>query len=94
MDTRSRICLIAEDEVFIGMDLEETIAAAGFEVRWFASMERALASIDEIGLPDAAVIDIHLREGLPCTELARRLKQHAVPFIIYRGRSIEDRPED
>ena len=79
----ARSCLIVEDELLIGVDLEDTIQSAGFEVRWVASLKRALAAVDQ-NPPDVAVIDVALHDG-SSTELARELMRREIPFVVHSG---------
>ena len=88
----ARSCLIVEDELLIGVDLEDTIQSAGFEVRWVASLKRALASVDQ-NPPDVAVIDVALHDG-SSTELARELMRREIPFVVHSGFPAEDAPSD
>jgi len=77
-------CLIAEDQVLIGMALEATLEAAGIPVAGpFTSCADALAWV-ETSTPRVAVLDFKLKDG-SCTELARALIARRVPVIIYTG---------
>ena len=76
-------CLIVEDEVLVGMDLENVLCEAGFDARWVASAQGALAAL-ETTLPDIAILDIIIR-SVPCTDLARELKRRGIPFLVHSG---------
>ena len=81
-------CLLVEDEVLIGMDLEASLREAGFDVHWAASTRTAsefLAGADF----DVAVLDVTVRSE-PCVPLARELKRRRVPFIVYSGHPRDD----
>ena len=87
-DLSTRSCLIVEDEPLIGMDLEETVEAAGYRPQWAASLEAALALLTE-KIPDAAIVDIVLRDKI-CLDLIRELKRRRVPFIVHSASNAGD----
>jgi DNA-binding response OmpR family regulator len=77
--------LIAEDNGLIGMMLEQDLREAGFEVAGpFASCAAALKWL-ATQTPDSAILDIELSDG-PCVEVAQRLKDRGVPFLILTGK--------
>ena len=80
---RSSRCLIVEDNVVVGMDLEDELQRSGFEVHWVASVKGALAALDQ-GRTDVAVLDVVMR-GEPCTALVLELKRRTIPFVIHSG---------
>jgi len=77
------ICLIVEDEVLVGMDLENVLCEAGFDARWVASTQGALAALETTS-PHVAILDIIIR-AVPCTDLARELKRRGIPFLLHSG---------
>src|SRR5919112_5277046 len=78
------VCLIAEDQALIAMDLEADLEEAGIEIAGpFASCAQALGWV-EGHTPQLALLDFRLKDG-PCTELARTLVQRGVPVLIYSG---------
>lgn len=76
-------CLIVEDEVLIGLDLDDSLCAAGFEVRCVASIRSAFEVLATAAF-DVAILDFIVRSE-PCMHLARELKQRHIPFLIYSG---------
>jgi DNA-binding response OmpR family regulator len=78
--------LVAEDEVLIALELEDSLRASGYEVAGpFTTCAHATEWL-KTGAPDLALIDHMLRDG-SCTELARELRQRGIPFAIHSGRS-------
>lgn len=74
--------MLVEDEVLIALNEEGALTEAGFTVAGlFDTCAEALAALDRETF-DAAVLDVTLRDG-PCTELALRLREKDVPFVIY-----------
>ena len=78
-------CLIVEDEVLVGMDVEEALRGAGFDVRWVASAQSA-SSVLATTRPDVVVLDVVLRE-MHCARLAQELKGRRIPFVVHSGYS-------
>ena len=76
-------CLLVEDEVVVGMDLEDELQHSGFDVHWVASVENALAALDQHPT-DVAILDIVMR-GEPCTAVALELKRRDIPFVVHSG---------
>lgn len=76
-------CLIVEDEPLIRLDLEELIAAAGYDV---LTADTDVSAMDILARrrPTVALIDITLR-GAPCVALAVELKRLKVPFAVHSG---------
>ena len=87
-----RWCLIVEDELLIGMDLEEAVRSVGFEPLWAASLASAMSSLQH-RRPDIAIVDITLRDG-SCVDLVRELKREAVPFVVHSASAAADGPPD
>jgi DNA-binding response OmpR family regulator len=76
-------CLIIEDEVLVGMDLEDALCGAGFDVQWVASAPSAFEALATSPF-DVAILDLVVRSE-PCMSLARELKRRAIPFLVYSG---------
>ena len=89
---RNRSCFIVEDELLIGMDLEDAIGAAGYEPHWFASQESALSAI-ALYPPHVAIVDVKLNDGF-CTELVRELRRRNIPFIVHSASTAADATPD
>ena len=77
--------LVVEDDLFLAMDLEETLAGMGAAVVAVChTLDEAMAwaDADDFAL---AVLDFSL--GSDSTPLARRLARRNVPFILHTGMS-------
>ena len=75
---------ILEDEPLIAMEVEEGLLVAGFEIAAvLASCVDGLKWL-ETNSPDAAVLDIELRDG-NCAEIAALLHNRKIPFVVYSG---------
>jgi DNA-binding NarL/FixJ family response regulator len=86
-------CLLAEDQVLIGMEIEAILDEVGLEVAGpFSSCADALAWTER-EMPDVALLDYLLKDG-PYTELVRTLLQRGVPVLIYSGIRQDDIPPD
>jgi len=76
--------ILVEDEPFIALDLEFLAKGAGHEVVGIAeSLSRAM-QLAEREKPDAALVDINLRDGMTGPEVCRRLTSEqgmAVGFL-------------
>ncbi|MEE4210782.1 MAG: response regulator [Parvularcula sp.] len=87
---RGDFCImIVEDEAFQSLELIKTIERAGFEtVGPFAHCAFALALLEEF-VPDAALLDIHLRDEETSAPIADALAALGVPFAFLSGHSME-----
>lgn len=87
-------CLIVEDEVLIGMDLEDGLGEAGFDVQWATSAQTASELLNCTPF-DVAILDIIVRSEV-CVPLAGELKRRRIPFLVYSGYPRNDMtvPED
>jgi DNA-binding response OmpR family regulator len=75
---------ILEDEALIAYEIEENLRSAGFEIA--AVMSSCVDGLKwlETNSPDAAVLDVELRDG-NCAEIARLLHSRAIPFVVHSG---------
>ncbi len=89
MGTFSHKALILEDEVFIVMDVEEALAAAGIGIAASFSTNRAAVAWLLVNKPDVAVIDYRLKDGTSEATLAV-LTTLGVPTVIYSGNRLDD----
>ena len=78
-----RLILIAEDEVLISMDIENTFKDAGARVRICSTVEDALVVAENPDLA-AAVVNHVLHDG-ESSPLCERLKQRGIPFVLFSG---------
>jgi DNA-binding response OmpR family regulator len=81
---RSSLVLLVEDEALIALAVTDDLETAGYAVA--GPFHRSSDTLDWLKqqTPDAAIIDIHLRDG-SSVELARVLRERGVPFIVFSG---------
>ena len=84
MSEYNRILLV-EDEPLIAMMLEDYLDVLGKEVAGTAdSVADALAQI-EASAPEAAILDLNLRDGEKSTPIAEALAARDIPFVFATG---------
>lgn len=89
--TKSLSVLVIEDEPLISMMMEDFVDMLGHEVAGAVdSVADALAQIEAGGF-DAAILDVHLRDGV-CWPVADALAARGVPFLIATGGHVEPPP--
>jgi len=84
--------LIAEDEIFLAMMLQDLLEGDGYEVSKVASVSDALAAI-ESKLPSAAILDVNLA-GEKSYPVAQLLRERGVPFLFATGYGERSLPEE
>ena len=85
--------LVVEDEPLIGMLLEDIVDSLGHDVVGCVDcVEDAIARIGEGGI-DIAILDIHLRDGVPVWPVADALGERGVPYLLASGDQLESPPE-
>jgi DNA-binding response OmpR family regulator len=72
---------VVEDEFLIAMELAEVLEEGGFRVLGPAPTVQAALKLLDQHRPDAAVLDMNLRNEM-VTPVAQILRQMAVPFAI------------
>jgi DNA-binding NtrC family response regulator len=78
--------MLLEDEALIAFDLQAELEDAGYSVAGpFATCASALEWLAG-NKPDLAVLDTILKDG-PCKDVALRLAEQSVPFVVYSGHS-------
>jgi CheY-like chemotaxis protein len=76
--------LLVEDNLIIALDAEDMLRSFGVKtVRLASGLAEALRAIDE-NPPDAALLDVNLG-GDTSYEVAKRLKELAIPFVFATG---------
>ena len=84
--------LVAEDEFFVALVVEETLQSLGCTVLGpFADLAEATEAATREQV-DAAVLDINLH-GEMVYPLAEYLYQHRIPFVFTTGYAAKDLPE-
>ena len=85
--------ILVEDEPLIALDLEILAASAGHQVVGVAeSFPDALDLLATYG-PEAALVDLNLRDGLTGLDVARQLTDRGVTVAFVTGNA-EQIPED
>jgi DNA-binding response OmpR family regulator len=76
--------LVIEDEVLIGLLVQDMLAELGFRcVGPVATLEQALATIPTVEI-DAALLDLNLK-GIKAFPVAEALRRRSIPFIFTTG---------
>lgn len=87
-----RSVLIVEDEQPVAALVEEMLRDLGYaDIRHAATIEAALAGIDR-NRPDIVVLDASIR-GLPAYQVAQRLRDDGIPFVVSTGFDPEGLPK-
>jgi len=82
MTIRQQRILVVDDNDYSLRLVEITMREAGFRVSTAVSGEAALAAIEQSGLPDLAVVDLHM-PGISGFEFAHRVHQYSdLPIIM------------
>lgn len=93
-DLSGKSILVVEDDYFLASDTVSAFRAAGAKIHGpCANVEAAYRQMDS-GLPTAAVLDLNLGGGGPRFEVARRLRNRGVPFILVTGYQPSVLPDD
>lgn len=90
---RPVFCLLIEDNPLVGLDLADALDAGGYYVAGPFPCGREASEWLARFTPDVAVVDLTLRDGR-CLEVVRELKARDIPFIIYSGCPLQQRPSD
>jgi len=85
--------LIIEDEPFIAADLESLALDLGYRIAGIADSKASALDMAKTLRPDAALVDIKLRDGFTGTDVAQGLKELGVPFAFVSGNT-ETLPAD
>jgi CheY-like chemotaxis protein len=79
--------LLVEDDGLIALDIETTLEAAGAtEVTSKSTVEDALLALESPAF-DAAVLDLHLGRNGWTYDVAQRLRELGIPFVLSSGTS-------
>jgi CheY-like chemotaxis protein len=91
-DPAGKRILVAEDEFFVALVVEETLHSLGCTVLGpFADLAEATEAATRETV-DAAVLDINLR-GEMVYPLAEHLNRQGIPFVFTTGYALADLPE-
>lgn len=84
--------LIVEDEYYLAADLAEALSGRGADVVGpVGTFDDAMAAVEAGGI-DTVVLDMNLR-GEMSFQVAERLDEMGVPYVIATGYSAESLPE-
>ena len=79
--------LLVEDELFVALDLQDTIENAGFSVDGpYISVASAMSALGSV-LPDCAILDVRLADG-EVYPVAEALAAAGIPFIFHSGHAL------
>ncbi|MDC0325580.1 response regulator transcription factor [bacterium] len=87
----SQKILIAEDDLHIGIGLEELFQGEGFQVQRIVSGDKVLEGVDQY-LPDLLILDVMLPEmdGIAiCRELRKRQSKLLVLMLTAKGEELD-----
>jgi len=84
-----RSILILEDEPLIALDLESTLADAGFHDLVIRTSCHDASIWLSHNTPSMAILDIHLKDG-SCDHVAQVLVDRHVPFVVCSATHRED----
>ncbi|MEX0928083.1 MAG: response regulator [Balneolales bacterium] len=90
--TAKRILLV-EDEYLVGLDIQSILTDAGFDVSEPAMNIGAALDLIKNNKFDAAVLDVNLG-GQSSEEIAARLTDLRIPFILLTGYGRENLPPE
>ena len=77
----SRTALIVEDEIFVALDLERILTAAGYEVVAIAADQQE--ALEAAGQCQFAFVDVNLRDGPSGPAIARRMAaEHGIRVVF------------
>jgi len=81
--SHARRALIVEDEFVIALDIEDSMAALGFQVCELASGDRNARLVAMRDRPDVALVDVCLEGGREGIETARWLREVCGASVIF-----------
>jgi chemotaxis response regulator CheB len=91
--TDGRLVLVLEDEALIALDLQATLADAGWQVLGPAGTLARARDLAERTRPDVACLDVNI--GVETShDFARMLIGQGVPVVFLSGRDARALPED
>ncbi|MFA5901154.1 MAG: response regulator [Hyphomicrobium sp.] len=88
-----RRILVVEDEMLIGLMIEDMLADLGCEAVTRAATSDVAVDLVDRQTFDAALLDMNLN-GASSRTVAQALQAHGVPFAIATGNSVDDMWDD
>jgi two-component SAPR family response regulator len=93
MSYAKKSVLVLEDQAITALDIEDILLEIGFlKISIITSCADAESWLT-MQLPDLAIIDVHLRDGV-CEYAARMLVDNGVPFIVHSAFDTQSVHED
>jgi CheY-like chemotaxis protein len=89
----ARRVLVVEDEILIGMLLEDMLGDLGYEIAATASRVDEAAALAQDGQFDAAILDVNLN-GQDVYPVAEILARRGIPFVFATGYGERGLPHD
>jgi CheY-like chemotaxis protein len=89
--------LIAEDELYLALDIEDVVRKAGYDVLGPTGALSEIMRLIETAAPDAALLDVNLLHGELVYPAAALLASRNIPFVFmtaYGNGGIESPYED
>ena len=84
--------LVVEDEFMVALELEQALCDLGYAVLGPAASAEDALRLLERERPDAATLDVRLRDGR-VTPVAERLRAAGVPFVLVTSCGEGELPE-
>lgn len=81
--------LIAEDDVLIALDVEETLTEAGHEVIGTAVTEDEAVAMAAEMAPDLVIMDLRLARGSSGEAAARRIRETAPVALVFASGNLD-----
>lgn len=78
--------LVAEDEILVAMEMEDSLEASGHRVCGVAMTAPQAIDLAERHMPDLALVDVNLADGTNGLDAVKAIKErYAIPAIIVSG---------
>lgn len=83
-DLKNKRILVVEDELFLGMDIKETLERAGAIVYGPILDRLSAGQIAKFHDVDGAILDLNVAGG-DVSPVAKYLQEHSIPCLFYTG---------
>jgi CheY-like chemotaxis protein len=77
--------LLVEDSWHVGTAIRRLLRAWGADVAGPAPTVAEAKQLVAVGIPDVAIVDIHLRNGELSYDLINRLHEQGIPVVVITG---------
>lgn len=82
--------MIVEDEALVALEMEACLSDAGHEVAGVAEDLPGAVPLADREKPDLALVDVRLARGSSGLEVARALRDRAVPVLFVTGNCVAE----